>query len=172
MTDKYSSWVATAQVVEARYATGDGCHARGVVYAYTDRPTVYLRKADGSKTDWIADLCVPVEPKPGEFDKAMERWARGTGESVAFLESEIAFWRDRAETAEKRLKDAADFYPGAPPEPPLGTTYVGADGEVAWTRREDGWHCGRKTSCFSCPCEWFEAWDFGVGRGGHERRLP
>lgn len=72
MSDKYTEWVRTAQVVEARYATGDGCHARGVVYAYTDRPTVHLRKADGSKTNWIADLCVPVEPLPGEFDNG---WA-------------------------------------------------------------------------------------------------
>lgn len=172
MSDKYTEWVRTAQVVEARYATGDGCHARGVVYAYTDRPTVHLRKADGSKTDWIADLCVPVEPLPGEFDKAMERWARGASESTAFLESEVAFWRTRAETAEQRLKDAANFYLGASPEPPIGTVFVRIGGDVAWARREDGWHCGRQGPCPSCPCEWVEACDFGIGDHRFERRLP
>lgn len=172
MNDKYTEWVGTAQVVEARYATGGGYHARGIVYSYADQPTVGILKADGSSTDWMAHLCVPVEPKPGEFDKAMERRQSGTGGSVAFLESEVAFWRARAETAEQRLKDAANFYPEAPPEPPVGTVFVRVGGDVAWARREDGWHCGRQGPCPSCPCEWVEACDFGIGDRRFERRLP
>lgn len=92
--------------------------------------------------------------------------------SVAFLESEVAFWRNRAETAEQRLKDAANFYPEAPPEPPIGTVFVRVGGDVAWARREDGWHCGRQGPCPSCPCEWVEACDFGIGDRRFERRLP
>ncbi|HEY3481635.1 MAG TPA: hypothetical protein VGL02_22285 [Streptomyces sp.] len=59
MTD-YLGWVRDGKIVDARYAIGDGVHARGVVYAYTDRPTLKIRLADGSTVSWVADLCQPT----------------------------------------------------------------------------------------------------------------
>jgi len=59
----YRQWVRDGQIVDARYATGRGVHARGVVYGYCDRPTLLIRCADGSTVSWVADLC---EPTTGE----------------------------------------------------------------------------------------------------------
>lgn len=79
-----------------------------------------------------------------------------------YRDDEVAHWRSRAEAAEQRLREAASFYPVNPPEPPVGTTYTNPDGTVAWVRREDGWHCGRTEPCRNCPCDWDEAWEFGI----------
>lgn len=92
-------------------------------------------------------------------------------ERVVFLESEVAFWRARAETLEVLLREAGKFSEETPPEPPLGTEYW-INGHRAWSRREDGWHCWDTHDCRNCPCEWLEAWDMGLRGGRHERRLP
>jgi hypothetical protein len=89
-----------------------------------------------------------------------------------YQQDEVAYWRSRAETAEQRLKEAANFYPDVPPEPPVGTVYTNVNGGVAWTRHEDGWHCGRKGMCLSCPCEWTEAWDLSIRDPRFIRTLP
>ncbi|WP_409186702.1 hypothetical protein F9C11_21675 [Amycolatopsis sp. VS8301801F10] len=169
----YSKWVRDGQRVEARYATGSGVHATGYVYAYADRPTVHIVQPDGGDLSWIADLCVPVDGGSNDARNAALA-KRGTGGTVSAaasqLEREVAYWQARAEAAEKRLKDAAEFYPDNPPEPPVGTQYLRRDGTIAWERREDGWRCGRP-DCYTCPTDWSDALDSGISEAA-ERKLP
>jgi hypothetical protein len=87
-----------------------------------------------------------------------------------FHEQEVAYWRDRAEAAEDRIRQAAGFYPDVPPEPPVGTEYLDGD-VVAWRRADDGWYCAR-LQCPACPADWPDAWDSHLSRGGYTRRLP
>ncbi|WP_326565093.1 hypothetical protein VSH64_24940 [Amycolatopsis rhabdoformis] len=66
----YEQWVRDGQRVEARYVHGDGVHATGYVYAYSDRPTVVLVQEDGREVYWGADLCVPVDGGSNEARNA------------------------------------------------------------------------------------------------------
>lgn len=87
-----------------------------------------------------------------------------------FLEAEVDHWRRRAEEAENRLKEAASFFPPAPPEPPIGTRYT-YEGAFSWRRCDDGWHCAA-IECRDCPTDWGEVWDRDICRGGFDRELP
>jgi hypothetical protein len=169
MTD-YSAWVRDGQYVEARYASYDGVHARGWVYAYSDKPTVHLVQADGADFTWNAELCAPVGDASDEARRAaLALRGRVTG-SVPYLESEVAYWRERAEALERKIQELPKIASLLPPEPPIGTVYIDEHGAKGWERREDGWHCAR--GCRNCPCDWLEAWDMGIRRGGGTRRLP
>ena len=55
----YSEWVGSSTTVEARFAAGGGTFGSGRVIAYTDRPTLTIERADGTRFSWIADLCAP-----------------------------------------------------------------------------------------------------------------
>jgi hypothetical protein len=87
-----------------------------------------------------------------------------------FLEQEVAYWRQRAEAAEDRIRQAAGFYPDVPPEPPVGAEYLYGD-LVVWRRTGFGWYCLR-VECRDCPAEWLEVWDRDLSRGGYTLRLP
>jgi hypothetical protein len=91
-------------------------------------------------------------------------------DQLPFLEREVAYWRARAEAAEDRIRQAAGFYPDAPPEPPVGTAYLAGD-VVVWQRTGSGWYCLR-AGCRNCPAEWAEVWDRDLSRGGYTQRLP
>lgn len=54
-------------------------------------------------------------------------------------------------------------------EPPVGTIFYRA-GKPVWTRRADGWHCGR-SGCTRCPCGWDEVWDVADVRDGTARKV-
>jgi hypothetical protein len=174
MNTNYEWWVRNGQLVEARYAHGDGVHAKGYVFAYANRPTVHIVRPDGTELTWIADLCVPADGGSNEArNAALARRGHDGGATVAaeHLAQELAYWRGRAVEAERRLKKAADFYPDPPPEPPVGTVFLRED-KVAWQRSDDGWHCTR-AGCQNCPCEWLEAWEFGdIADDDLERKLP
>lgn len=91
----------------------------------------------------------------------------------SFHDTEVAYWRDRAEALEKRVRQLTELDTALPPEPPVGTVYFNNHGVKTWDRRDDGWYCMRSAvECLNCPCEWIEAWDFGLRYGGGSRRLP
>ncbi|MFB9687687.1 hypothetical protein [Amycolatopsis plumensis] len=95
---------------------------------------------------------------------------------TTYLEQEVEYWRARAKAAEQRLREAADFYPDNPPEPPVGTEYgVPGSDVVAWRRTDEGWFCAGE-ACRNCPVEWGEVWDRDLSLVSREavleRRLP
>jgi hypothetical protein len=177
MTDltKLEKWIHGQQYVEARYATnldGPEHHAAGVAIGYTDRPTLSIRTADGRIVSWVADLCVAVE-SPTSEKAALPTGGQERSPAVEHLESEVAFWRGKAESLREKIKQIAKLDPLMPPEPPVGTVYFSQHGVKIWDRRHDGWHCWRDgEECRNCPCEWDEAWDFGIESDGNTRRLP
>jgi hypothetical protein len=61
--NKYREWVADAQFVEARTATGDHVYGSGTVFAYADQPTVEIERADGTRFSWVASFCTEADPK-------------------------------------------------------------------------------------------------------------
>lgn len=161
----YTQWVRDGQIVDARYATGPGVHARGVVYGYADRPTLLLRKADGSTVSWIADLCQPTTGEDVDRFVAAMRPARSEY-SIQYLAEEEQYWRAQYSELMTAVLTATGGLRGharsaMPPEPPVGTRYSDADGSERWRREADGWHCGRE-GCRNCPAEWDEVWDRDV----------
>jgi hypothetical protein len=87
-----------------------------------------------------------------------------------YRDQEITYWQQRAEAAEERIRQAGEFFPDVPPEPPVGTEYLDG-GEVWWRRTGDGWYCAR-VSCSACPAEWGDVWESQLARGRLTRRLP
>ncbi|MFI6302156.1 hypothetical protein ACIBCH_09815 [Amycolatopsis thailandensis] len=173
----YEAWIDGQAIIEARTLQGD-FYALGVAISFTDEPSVGIRKADGTVVHWRASLCTPAGAATATEFLRSGKAASPTGgqersSTLAHLEAEVAYWRDRSESMEKQIRQLAKIDQALPPEPPVGTTYLNEHGIVAFTRREDGWHCQRPIGvCQGCPCEWAEAWEFSIRDGGFTRRLP
>lgn len=59
--ETYREWVRTRQRVEARTGQGE-VYATGVVFAYSEAPTVSIETEDGRNVAWRADMTQAVTP--------------------------------------------------------------------------------------------------------------